>query len=220
MSRIGAILAFSARFALAYGLLMAPWPGWVETYGRLYGSAAALLFSSANPDRSVRIHHLAPQPGTSAAKVVQDTEVRLMIRGARVGLREVPSFGTAWSSRYTGFAPTALAIALVVATPISWRRRAWASAWAALLASVFSALMLAIWIHGWFYSQECVWLASISETYASRARAVESLMRITTWPGPYYIAPVFIWMLVSLRPEDIASITKKPTAAPETTVTP
>lgn len=209
MSRISKILAFSARFALAYGLLMAPWPGWVEAYGRIYASTAAFLFESANPDRSVRIHHVAPQRGTQAATVVQDTEVRLEIRGARVGLRAVPPFGTARSSRYTGYVPTALAVALVVATPISWRRRAWALAWAVMIASGFSALMLAIWIHGWFYGQECIWLASFSEGYASRARVIGSLVGITAWPGPYYIAPVLIWILVSFRPADLESIVEK-----------
>lgn len=217
MSRIWKIAAFSARFALAYGLLMAPWPGWVETYGKIYSSAAAFLFDSTNPDRSVRIRHVVPHPGTGAATAVQDTVVRLEIRGASVGLRVVPPFGTARSSRYTGYVPTALAVALVVATPISWRRRAWGLAWAVLLASGFSALMLAIWIHGWFYGQECIWLASFSEGYASRARMIGSLVGITAWPGPYYIAPVFIWILVSLRPEDITSIFEKPSTAHETT---
>jgi hypothetical protein len=187
----------------------APWPGWVEAYGKVFASSAALLFESSNPDRSIRIRHFVPRPGTSAATAVQDTTVRLEIRGARVGLQAVPPFATARSSRYTGYAPTALAIALVIATPIPWRRRAWALLWAALLASGFSALMLAIWIHEWFYGQECIWLASFSEGYAWRGRIVGSLVGITAWPGPYYIAPVLIWILASFRATDLDSILEK-----------
>jgi hypothetical protein len=203
MWRIWSIAGFTARFALAYGLLMAPWPGWVEAYGEIYCSAARFLFDSTNPDRNIQIRHFVPQPGTRAAEAIQDTAVRLEIRGARIGLQEVPPFGTARSSRYTGYVPTAFAIALVVATPISWRRRAWSLGWAVLLASGFSALMLAIWIQGWFYWQECIWLASFSARYASRARMIGSLMETTTWVGPYYIAPVFIWVLVTFRRADL-----------------
>ena len=206
MSRIWRIAGFSARFALAYGLLMAPWPGRMEGYGEIYCAAARFLFQSADPDRSIRIRHVVPQPGTRDEEAVRDTEVRLEIRGAKVGLQTVPPFGTARSSHYTGYAPTVLAVALVLATPISRRRRAWALAWAVLAASGFSALMLAIWIYGWFYLQDCIWLASFSARYASRARMIGSLMEITTWPGPYYVAPVFIWILVSFRRSDIESV--------------
>jgi hypothetical protein len=208
--RIGKIAGALARFALAYGLLMAPWPGWVETYGKLYSSAAAFLFDSTDPNRSVRIRHFVPERGSAAETWSQDTSVILQIRGARVGLREVPLFSTGRSSRYTGYAPTALAIALVLATPVSWRRRGWALPWAVLLASGFSALMLAIWIHGWFYGQECASLAQFSAQYASRAKIVASVLEMSMDMAPYYIAPVFIWTLVSLRRKDLESLFEKP----------
>jgi hypothetical protein len=203
---IAGIAGFLVRFALAYGLLMAPWPGWVEAYGRIYGSAAAFLFESANPDRNVRIRHVVPEPGTAAAQTVQDTVVRLEIRGVDVGMQTIPPFGTARSSRYTGYVPTAFAVALVLATPLPWRRRAAAMAWAALLASGFAALMLAIWIRGWFYWQECAWLAKFSSRYELRADLSGSLVDISTWPGPYFIAPVFIWIIVSLRRKELEAI--------------
>jgi hypothetical protein len=208
--RIGKIAGALARFVLAYGLLMAPWPGWVETYGKIYSSAAAFLFESTDPNRSVRIRHFVPRRGTTAETWSQDTSVSLQIRGPSVGFREVPPFSTGRSSRYTGYAPTALAIALVLATPVSWRRRGSALPWAVLLASGFSALMLAIWIHGWFYGQECISLAQFSAQYASRARMVASLLKMTGEMAPYYIAPVFIWTLVSLRRKDLESLFEKP----------
>jgi hypothetical protein len=182
----------------------------VETYGKIYSSAAAFLFDSTDPNRGVRIRHFVPPRGTAAEKWSQDTSVRLEIRGLRVGYREVPPFSMGRSSHYTGYAPTALAIALVLATPVSWRRRAWALPWAVLLASGFSALMLAIWVHGWFYGQECFWLGRFSAQYASRARMAASLVEMSGHMGPYYIAPVFIWALVSLRRKDLESVFEKP----------
>jgi hypothetical protein len=192
---------------------MAPWPGWEETYGELYSSAAAILFESSDPSRSVRIRHVIPQRGSASETWSRDMSLRLQVRGHRVGFREIPAFSTGRSSRYTGYAPTALAIALVLATPVSWRRRLRALPWAVLLASGFSALMLAIWIHGWFYGQECASLAQFSAQYAARARMVASLLETSGDMAPYYVAPVFIWALVSLRPRDLESLFEKPANA-------
>lgn len=205
-SRVWKLLGIPVRFALAYALLMAPWPGWVETYGKLYAGSCAWLFDSGDPERYVRITHFAARSGTFAAQWSLDTVVTLQIQGESVGHRKVPPFARTRSSRYTGYAPTALALALVFAAPIPWRRRAWAVPLAVLLASGFALLMVWLWIHGWFHAQESIWLARSSEHYASRARLLASLLEISGSFGPYYIAPVFIGALVSLRRADLDSL--------------
>jgi hypothetical protein len=184
---------------------MAPWPGWADAYGKAYAAAAAFLFGSTDPDRKVTIVHIDSKRRVSPGSWDRDTAVKLRIGGASVAPRRVPPFETSRSSRYTGYGPTALALALVLATPIPWRRRAWALPWAALLASVFVATMLAIWIYGWFYGEECLSLAPFSEEHAARAKLVATVLDMNSWMGPYYIAPVFIWVLVSFRREDLES---------------
>ena len=200
------IAGFPVRLALVYGLLMAPWPGWEDHYGKIYAQASAWLFESADPERRVRIAHSPPKPGSFAQMWKQDTVVSLKIGSASVGNRQVPTFGTARSSRYTGYTPMALTIALVIAMPISWRRRLVALPWAVLLAVVFSALMLAFFIHGWFYVQEWIVLADTSAGYATLARTVGVLLGMTAGFGPYYLAPVFLAALVSLRRGDLESV--------------
>lgn len=194
-------------FVVAYALLMAPWPGWMEAYGKIYSSTASYLFDSKNPERRVLIRHAAAAAATS--KWSQDTSVLLMIRGESVGSRRVKPFSTVRSSRYTGYVPIALVVALVVATPIPWRRRLRALPWAVLLASGFSAAMLWIWIHGWFYGQECISLALTSPEYRPRVRMVGSILKMSTEMGPYYITPILIWVFVSFRREDLESLQRR-----------
>ena len=198
------LIALLARFVLVYGLLMTPWPGWEDAYARIYASAAALIFDSFDPHRSVRIEHL-DVPIQHQNSWGQDTAVRLRISGPAVLMRNAPSDTTHRSSRYTGYAPAALAVALAMATPISWRRRALAVPLAVLLASGFSALMLATWIHGWFYLQECIAVAPFSAECVQRAKLVASGMRLSGDMGPYFIAPVFVWVAVTLRRRDLDS---------------
>ena len=206
LSLIWKVAGFPVRLALVYGLLMAPWPGWEDSYGRLHAQASAWLFESADPERRVRIAHTQPEPGSYAHLWKQDTVVSLRIAGASVGDRQVPTFGTARSSRYTGYTPIALTIALVIALPIPWRRRLVALPWAVLLAVAFSALMLAFFIHGWFYMQEWIVLAETSAVYETLADTVGGLLVITAGFGPYYIAPVVIAVLVALRRADLESV--------------
>lgn len=206
LSLLWKVVGLPVRLALVYGLLMAPWPGWEDDYGKLFAKASAWLFESADPERRVRIAHVQPERGSYAHMWKQDTVVSLKIAGASVGDRQVPTFGTARSSRYTGYTPMALTIALVIAMPISWRRRMTALPWAVLLAVGFSALMLAFFIHGWFHVQEWIVLAETSAAYETLARTVGALLGITSGFGPYYIAPVIIAVLATLRRADLESV--------------
>ena len=78
--------------------------------------------------------------------------------------------------------------------------------WAVLLAVAFSALMLAFFIHGWFYVQGWIVLAETSAAYETLARTLGALLGITSGFGPYYIAPVIIAVLATLRRADLESV--------------
>lgn len=197
------------QFVVAYGVLMAPWPGWREAYGHVYAAAATVLFGTQSPERTVLIHHVVAAKSSRPNEWGQDIVVALGMRGGSVGSRRVEPSRTTRSSRYTGFAPAALVVALVVATPIPWRRRLRALSWAVVLASGFSAAMLGFWIHGWFYGQECISLALVSAEYIPRVRMVASLLEMSTWMGPYYVTPVLIWILASFRREDLEPLMRR-----------
>ena len=199
--RARSIAGFLVRFAAVYAILIAPWPGLTTSYGRLYCAVGELLFGSRQPERSVRLVRVDPARSPDASWQ-RDTAIILEIRGARVGHRHVPPFGATRSSRYTGYVPTAILIALVVATPIPWRRRAEALLWGVLLISAFAALMVAAWIHGWFLMQESIFRAESSNGWSLLSRGATSLLLIDASMGPYYVAPVLVWLGVVMMRRD------------------
>ena len=192
------IAGFVVRFALVYAILMAPWPGLAAAYGSFYSAAGELLFGSKQSESSVRFVRVDPARSPDPTWQ-QDTMILLAIRGEPVGHRTVPPFGTQRSSRYTGYVPTAILIALVLATPIPWRRRAYALVLGVVLVSAFAALMVAAWIHGWFLLQESIVRSEHSAGWSLLARGAMSLLEIDSYMGPYYVAPVLVWLLVVAR---------------------
>jgi hypothetical protein len=51
-----------------------------------------------------------------------------------------------FSARYTGYLPTALVAALVMASPIPWRRRGWSLLWGFLFCNGFIAFVIFVMI--------------------------------------------------------------------------
>jgi hypothetical protein len=102
------------------------------------------------------------------------------------------------------YLPTALLIALVLATGIGWRRRLWALAWGLLWVHVFIAFLMGVMIvvviwanpeldlfqasQSW---QKAVWL--LNECFGNRV-------------GTPLIMAVLIWMVVTFRREDWINI--------------
>jgi hypothetical protein len=188
---------FVARFVAVYAILMAAWPGLSAGYGSIYRAAADLLFGSRGPTHSVRIARV--DPGRSRDATWQrDTVIVLEIAGESVGHRPIPAFATE-RSRYTGYVPTAIAVALVAATAVPWRRRALASLLAIALMSAFAALAVAAWIHGWFLLQESLYRAEASPRWSLVSRSALALLEIDGSMGPYYVAPVLVWLLLAVR---------------------
>lgn len=202
------------RFALVYTFLMAPWPGLAEAYGELYAASAALLFETDRPPRDVRIRYFVPAPASPDAIWKRDVVVRMQIRGIGARKRAVGPFQTTRSSRYTGYGPAALVAALVLATPIPWRRRVRALGCGLLLSSSFSALMVGIWVHGWFFGQHLVSLALGEPRYVIGVRCVGAVLEMTTWMDPYYVAPIFIWIAVAMRKDDLSGLPRPLGQAP------
>jgi hypothetical protein len=127
------ITLFALRFALIFGLLIFPWTGWNEAYGNYFRGLGQAAFSR---DEGNRIVLFAPNDGPANSRGL-GTRISLANRG------HVDSSGKALlksaqlDTRSIGWVPTALTVALIVATPISWRRRAWALAGGLILVHSF-----------------------------------------------------------------------------------
>jgi hypothetical protein len=136
MCRANSILGFLCRFAIVFGLLAVPWPGWPDAYAGCLRKAATAVFGSFGPKGVVRFGPIQ----LSGEKY--DT---IILVGNREKLRAPLSGVMAYSrfdSRMLAYFPTVLVVALILATGISWRRRLWALAWGLLWIHLVIALVL------------------------------------------------------------------------------
>ena len=93
---------------------------------------------------------------------------------------------------------------LILATPIPWPRRGRAFFWGMILLHAFVALRLATLIIYGFTLDTPGPLALPDAFWGRTLRAV--ILTFSVGQGLSYIVPILIWMLVSLRREDLAMI--------------
>lgn len=186
-----------ARFLLLlvviYALLVAPWPGLAKGYATLFRAAGEYLFGSIGSEGWASFEPLAVGEGIEDTAITL-THERVPGRGGQILI----------SSWYTGYVPTAVVVALVLATPIRWPRKWKALLWALLLIHVFVALRLGLPIYRGFclddefrqFSLSPLQLKVLEQTIAALRRA----------PASLFVVPVFIWIAVTFRRADLEAL--------------
>ncbi|TDJ13682.1 MAG: hypothetical protein E2O66_04530 [Deltaproteobacteria bacterium] len=194
------VAGFALRFVFFYGVLMAPWPGLTETYGGFYRAIVQIAVVSSDPQRSVVVRRYRPNRPLTAT--VMDTEILHRIPGTP-GISRVGATQSIRSSRSTGYMPTALALALMLASPMSWKRRVSGLGVAALMMTMFVAAMPAFQIYEAFEPERTHFLISQLPWLAGPWRAiVHGFAQFSLWMGPYYLVPTLVWLLLAFKPED------------------
>jgi hypothetical protein len=187
------ILGFVFRFAVIYGLLIVPWPGWNDLYGRYFESLGEMAFAREGGKGVV---HFEPHPlqhgftSLTSQMTVHNPDPDLppgRIKAEMVGL----------DTRSIGWVPTALTLALILATPIPWTRR------------IRALLVGLILIHAFilFSLQACIWNKSADLSITTLTPfwkyVVDGLdYTLMTQLGASFSVPVIIWILVTFRRQD------------------
>lgn len=187
---------------LAYAALMAPWPGLASSYRAAFGAVGDVVFARfwLWPQSGVRFLDLRNiktgdlAPGTPELRPTNtfDTVMELRTRG-------IPQVGyLRTSSRYVGYNTTALLVALLTATPMSWRRRGRLFLWAMLLIHGFIALRLTLTLlTGGFAADKAYAIFHPSSFW--NGLLVRSDQVLAENPTVSYVVPVLIWFLVAFR---------------------
>ena len=97
-----------------------------------------------------------------------------------------------------GWLPTALTVALIVATPVPRRRRCWALLWGMLLIHSFVLFSVAVYI---WNESTTVSLVTLSPFWKEIADALE--YTLVTQMGVSFSIPVLIWIAVLFRRQDV-----------------
>jgi len=190
------VIGFFCVFVLIYVLLMVPWPGLATAYSGLYRTGAAFLFEPLAHEGAIRFYPLNDvDDDIRIAFYNQDQESP---DGKMTPVGFIPR-----NSRHAGYMYIAFLTALVLASPIPWRRKGWALFWGMILIHGYIVFKLAIWIiYG--FNKEPLSLIVLSPFWQRvLLLTIDVFVRNLTFG---FIVCVFIWILVSFRREDWSRI--------------
>ena len=198
------VITFACAFVLLYVLLIVPWPGWGKIYGDWFRWLCGLFFGGQHDARYVTFIRSGQPPHPD------DTVVQIMnIAQAKNGA--APEFDAIVDAIGLGWRQTALLIALIVATPISWKRRGWALLWG--LIAIHAIIVAFMGFHIWVDSAQ-VGLVTFTSFWQ---RAVEEITEFFLYLYSAVIS-VVLWILVTFRKDDrLATVGRAffgPTAIP------
>jgi hypothetical protein len=191
------IAVFLCSFVLVYGLLILPWPGWNRVYSRYLQALGRMVFVGNGDRRILRFSSGTDLPGSLDTRITLANRDRL----DPAGRGSVRILGL--DARGIGWVPTALLVALILATPIPWRRRGWALFRGLLGVHVFILFSLGIYI--WNESTELS-LVALAPFWKTVADGLEETL--ITQLGASFVVPALIWILVAFGRQDLDQLSK------------
>lgn len=184
MSNRRPILGFLIRFLLLYVLLMVPWPGVRTAYRSFFIGGSRGVFATFTSQNGTRISAIDHDDQN------RDTEITFPHMS---GLR----WEMGVNSGEIAYFPSAILLALILSTPVAWKRRGQALALGFLLVNGFIILRMTIMIlieaNRPVSFQPTLWMKTASAT----------AQFIGVGPGLSIIAAVVIWFAVLLRRQDL-----------------
>ncbi len=193
-------------FVLLVGLcvlFMWPWPALEAAYGRLFARCGNRLIEAAGGDSGLL-------GTTGAAKLVADYEgdpqhdiqigsLNFAKRGEKDWLSSKRT-----SSRHLGYMPAVTLIALVVASPIPWRRKLWALLWGLLLVHLFVVLRFGFVLLEAFHGGEAHCLFQFDPPWEGLFRLLFNVIAVV--PATTYLVALVVWIAVSFRRDDLLAL--------------
>jgi hypothetical protein len=190
-------MGFMFRLMCIFGILIVPWPGWNQYYGQYFRQVSQWTL---NLEQEKRIVLLSPNPAQAAHPNV-DTRMTLANRDLLDASGKGLLKRTGLDTRSIGWLPTALTMALILATPVPWRRRLLSLMGGLLLVQAFIVLTLLTWI--WSHSSELS-LMTLSPFWQKAAD--ELCYALLDQLGASFSVPVIIWIVVIFRRQDLEAL--------------
>ncbi len=189
------LVLFFAKVAGWYAAFLILWPVLGGAYAHLFCVTGDAVFSSFGSAGRTDFVLIEPRPAGNKA---QDFEIKL----ANLQAQRTGTFEPDRNTRNMGYLPTVFTAALVLATPVSWRRRGLALIWAAVLISAFIGLQIALHLFNAYSDPNVIKQFNIAPL--TKQLLVIALKVVALSPVTAYIAPVFIWIIATFRRGDFA----------------
>ncbi len=178
---------------ILYGVLAMPWLGLQGAYRTGFCKVGNIVFGSYQ-FAGIGSAYFQENPNLEGEKDV--TIWMQKRRGRRVrGALDI-------NSALTGYRALVFLVAIVLATPIAWKRRAWALAWGMLLVNVFVALRMWLKLYDSFSDPGPAYFFKLGESTKELLHWCTLILYQA--PELNFIVPAFIWLLVSFRRNDLA----------------
>lgn len=194
-----AIALFFVKIVIIYGLLILPWLHGPELYGWTFRKAGTVLFRHFGNAGRVFFGPMEPR------KPPYDTTVTItnlgkLLKGPDGNPMPVRgSFDV--DTRNMGYLATAFAFALIVSSPVPWRRRVVAAILGVAIMSAFVWLQMYLRLVNAFAEPAMGAMFDLSP-FSRRALNV-SITLLSRNPVTAYVFPLFIWAALTIRRRDL-----------------
>ena len=180
-------------FILIYGLAIVPWPGLDSAYSKFYRVGSALLSEALGMGSYVGFH-----PSDNLER-----DIKIVFSDAD----RKPFKAVAISSRSSGYIFTAFIAGLILATPISWKRKSLALFWGMIVVHCFLALKMMILVLYVFSQAQYSPIVFNPFWVKVLFLAQQAFMNNIVF---CLIVSVFIWLGVSFRRKDLSNLFPQP----------
>ncbi len=197
MFPIKPILKFLVIFFVVFVILILPWPGLRGGYAAVYRWIGNTCWSSFSSVAAMRFEPLEPGEIDDA----EGRDTKLTFRHRTV---QAPPFTMAVNTRFQGYTPTAFVIALILASPVPWKRRLLALLIGIVLVSAFVAFRQYVFIANVIYQPEGV---------MGKVREFAYWVFVESFAGVFVI-PLVIWLVATFRRRDLEAMVRGKAAAP------
>lgn len=204
MFRNKTVLIFLLKLLLYCGILAAPLPFYDELYGRFYRYWGQQTFEKFRGDGFVLFRE-----GTSATI----TEVVMGNYQVRNPNNTARGFKFKINHRYLGYLPTILFISLVLASPVSWKRKIFALVIGLTL--VTAAVLFKQWIELLAIADKQNWLKLTDFSPGQKKWLMAAYNGISRAASSLLYLVVALWLSLTFRLDDLKSAVRKVTETPK-----
>lgn len=210
--------AFSRGFA-AFGNALIRWSG-----GQMPGQDSGGAAQPTSPANAPKVSGILGTPATgmfiSDHQGDRQHDLRIQLVNIPKGLAGRKDFlgQRRTSSRHLAYMPAVTLIALVLATPIPWRRKPAALLIGLTLIAVFVVVRLAVVLIDGFRGDEPHCLFQLQPLWAGLFDLGARIVAVE--PATTYLAPLLIWLVVTVRREDLTTWLGLPSPEPTASAAP
>ena len=183
------LVAAFLRFAAVYVVLVAAWPAVSPTYARAVRHVGTTLFGSLADRFELQYADLGPRRRGHLDTEVIVVDKRTGARGS--GLR---------STRHRVYVPMVILLALVIAAPVTWRRRGWSAVTGLVVLSSVIALGEYLLLVENISRGDPLNSFGLSETTRSLLQRV--VIPTFEATSTNYVLPFFVWIPTTFRRGD------------------